>query len=585
MADTHQKVFIKLNDAGKRPETVIAVLSKIQGLRDTPEHLVSQTPCYISGKVSLSIAEKAKAYLEQVGAVVQLDEEETSEPSTSLESPQPDSSLETLEYHLTTIDDDVAASFQEVVETPPGVEDITYFDVETPSGADFSESFAEAQTIEEVYEEPPSRRQVPRKIRSKKSSFNFRRIFLFGALLLILALIGGGIWLYTTGRASRIATRYEESPVVGTVGILEIENSEGAELSLHHIIATRITEPIPFDGSIANLRRGDYYVEARKGSQILRYPVYIEGRGHRLKITVSFPTQPTPSHLAYIPAGWFRMGNKETDIAQFGFPDEVPDIDVYIGAFLMNKYEVTNREYAEFIEAGGYENRLYWDMLIEEWDSLVAQVPTYGKVYGSDGWNSIRKYIRTRFVNTDDRPGPRLWDDDIPPYEDLQDDHPVVGISLYEADAYCKWLTQKTGKLHRLPTEAEWEKAARGYEGYYFSYGNEYDATRANTESEGPKKVGSYPPNGFGVYDLTGNVWEWISDHYRDDAYQYLSDTYKNDIRNPKIFNEAQPYDRHIVRGGSFRSVNRINAKATIRYPMFPNDWHTNIGIRYVTMP
>jgi formylglycine-generating enzyme required for sulfatase activity len=159
-----------------------------------------------------------------------------------------------------------------------------------------------------------------------------------------------------------------------------------------------------------------------------------------------------------------------------------------------------------------------------------------------------------------------------------------MGISLYEADAYCKWLTQKTGKLHRLPTEAEWEKAARSYEGYYFAYGNEYDATRANTETEGPKKIGSYPPNGFGVHDLTGNVWEWIADHYRADAYQYLSDTYTDDIRNPKIFNEAQPYDRHIVRGGSFRSVNRINAKATIRYPMYPNDWHTNIGIRYVTM-
>jgi formylglycine-generating enzyme required for sulfatase activity len=289
--------------------------------------------------------------------------------------------------------------------------------------------------------------------------------------------------------------------------------------------------------------------------------------------------------MAYVPAGWFRMGNKETDVAHFGFPDERPDIDVYVGAFLMSKYEVTNQEYAQFVEAGGYENELYWGSLIEDWDSLIAQVPSYERVYGNDGWNSVRMYIQTRFVDTDNRPGPRLWEDDTPPYEYGTDDYPVMGITLYEADAYCKWLSQKSGKLHRLPTEAEWEKAARGYEGYFFSYGNEYDPTRANTETEGPQQVGSYPPNGYGVHDLTGNVWEWVSDQYRADAYQHLYDTEKTDIRNPRIFDEVNRYDRRIVRGGSFRSVNQINAKTTIRYPMFPNYWHTNIGFRYVTLP
>ena len=279
------------------------------------------------------------------------------------------------------------------------------------------------------------------------------------------------------------------------------------------------------------------------------------------------------------------MGNKETDVAHFGFPDENPDIDVYVSGFFLSKYEVTNREFAAFVDAGGYENELYWERLIEDWESLVEQVPAYGRVYGNDGWNSVSKYIHTRFVDTDDRPGPRLWEDDTPPYEFAQDDYPVVGITLYEADAYCKWMTQRTGKLHRLPTEAEWEKAARGYEGYFFSYGNEYDPTRANTESEGPRKVGSYPPNSYGIYDLTGNVWEWIPDHYQADAYQTLYDEYRTEIRNPRMFNEAKPYDRVIVRGGSFRSVNRINARTPVRYPMFPNYWHTNIGFRYVVMP
>ncbi len=246
---------------------------------------------------------------------------------------------------------------------------------------------------------------------------------------------------------------------------------------------------------------------------------------------------------------------------------------------------MTNREFAEFIEAEGYYNEVYWERLINEWPSLVAQVPSYGRVYGNNGWKSVRRYIRTRFINTDDRPGPRLWEDDIPPYDFGRDDHPVLGITLYEAEAYCKWRTRQTGKVHRLPTEAEWEKAARGPEGYFFSYGNEYNETRANTEAGTTKRVGSYGPNSYGVYDLTGNVWEWVSDHYRADAYQMLKDTYQTEIRDPRIFDEATPYNRCVVRGGSFRSVNRINARTPVRYPMFPNDWHTNIGFRYVVMP
>ena len=191
---------------------------------------------------------------------------------------------------------------------------------------------------------------------------------------------------------------------------------------------------------------------------------------------------------------------------------------------------------------------------------------------------SVNAYIHARFVDTDDRPGPRLWEDDDPPYEYLQDDHPVTGISLYEAEAYCQWMTQQTGMIHRLPTEAEWEKAARGYEGYFFSYGNEYDPTRANTEVGNTRPVGSYPPNSYGLYDMTGSVWEWVQDQYRANAYQLLLEKYHTEIRNPLLFDENTRYDRLIVRGGSYRSVNRVNARTPVRYPMFPNDWHTTLA-------
>ena len=374
--------------------------------------------------------------------------------------------------------------------------------------------------------------------------------------------------------------------MAGQVGTLNIENPEGAELRLYHVIGTRVITQIPLQGTQARLKRGDYYIEAKKGSQILRFPIYIRGRGHKLVLTVSFPTKhPIADRFAYIPPGWFRMGNKETDVAHFGFPDEKPDIDVYVSGFFLSKYEVTNQEFRQFMEAGGYTNEVYWERLIQDWPSLVEQVPSYGRVFGNNGWDSVKKYIQTRFIDTDDRPAPRLWEADDPPYEYGQDNYPVIGITLYEAAAYCQWMTQQTEKIHRLPTEAEWEKAARGYEGYFFSYGNEYDPDRANTETEGPKRVGSYPSNSYGLYDMTGNVWEWISDRYQPDTYQRWYDKYRPEIKNPHMFDEIKGYDRGIVRGGSFRSVNRINARTPVRYPMFPNYWHTNIGFRYVIVP
>lgn len=619
MSDTQQKVFIKLTQVGTRPDTIIAILSKIQGLRETPEALVSHTPCYISGKVPLVLAEKVKEYLERAGATVEL---EANEQAAAQNKPTVGTSFDSLKQHLTTIDESENTALYEGTEASPPEEDITYFDVEPPaSEMQLSDMFQQSMADVAAGNEPEHEEQdedeneaeqapapKPRKKvaatppimdipveepaidtskppRQPQKSSNGRSLLIPGLVIGILVMLVGGFWWYRSTTLSSGARSAGQPSLLSTLGTIVIENPEEADVMLQHVIATRVMEPVALNGLTANLPRGDYYVQARKGAQLLQYPVYIKGRGHRVMVSVEFPREPTPETMAYIPAGWFRMGNKETDASQFGFPDERPDIDVFISAFLMSKYEVTNQEYAEFLAAKGYEKEVYWESLLNDWKSLVAQVPEYGTIYGTDGWNAVRKYLQTRFIDTDGRPGPRLWEEDVPPYEDGQDKYPVTGISFYEADAYCMWLTQKMGKVYRLPTEAEWEKAARSYEGYFFSYGNEYDATRANTESQGPKNVGSYAPNGFGVYDLTGNLWEWVSDHYREDAYKYLRDTYKTDIRNPRIFNEAEPYGRRIVRGGSFRSVNRVNAKATIRYPMYPNDWHTNIGFRYVTTP
>ncbi len=583
MNDTSKNVRIKLIAIGTREEKVLLVLSKIQGLIDTPEQLVATVPCYISKEVSLLLAQQVQGYLKKAGATVEIEDSGTSAASSSSGETQEEFSsvFESPGYDVTSFESSEAA--------PPAGE----FGSDAPEDAigefpteilDSVSSPPTARLRRKFDEDEDLNEPIPRRRRERKKKRSLSDFSGLAAVIVVVMIVSGIIWLYFSGTLSNLSKNIRQNPMVGVVGVLEIENESEAELSLHHIIGTRVFEQVPLQGQDTRLERGDYYVEARKGGQILRYPVLIEGRGHRVRINVVFPeTLPPLPDTVYIPPGWFRIGNKETTVAHFGFPDEKPDIDVYVSGFFLSRYEVTNREFVGFIEDEGYDNELYWTRLIREWPSLVAQVPEYGKVYGNEGWQSVRKYIHKRLTNTDDLPGPRLWEEDTPPYEYGQDDHPVLGVSLYEAEAYCKWRTQQTGKIHRLPTEAEWEKAARGYEGYFFSYGNEYDAARANTEGGNTRKVGSYPPNGYGLYDMTGNVWEWISDHYKADAYHALYDEYRSEIRNPRIYDDT--YNRCIVRGGSFRSVNRVNARNPVRYPMYPNYWHTNIGFRYVVLP
>ena len=585
MDETTQKVYIKLSELGDRERDVLQILSKIQGLKDSPEQLVASVPCYISdAKISRPLADKVKSYLEKAGAIVEFEDETSQADELNIEDMSP-AMFERPGYEVPVIEENSDSAVEEdpliYPDTPPQPPAIKSNSLE-PQESLNDNQYAERFVYEAEYIEQDGRRRRPRKKKKRKRV----NVFALGIFLVLAVMVGGGIWMYLSGQFSDLSQQYERNPVVGQVGVLEIENPEGAELSLHHVVGTRVVRQLSLEGTKIRLKRGDYYVEGRKGSQIAHFPVYIEGRGHEVKVEVVFPSKQVPSeNLAYIPDGWFRMGNKETEVAHFGFPDEKPDIDVYVSGFFLSKYEVTNQEYAKFVEAGGYEKEAYWERLIADWPSLVEQVPSYGRVYGNDGWNSVRKYIHTRFIDSDDNPGPRLWEDDTPPYDYGQDAHPVMGVSLYEAEAYCQWMTQQTGLLHRLPTEAEWEKASRGYEGYFFSYGNEYDPARANTESEGPENVGSYPENSYGLYDMTGNVWEWVSDQYHADTYRQLLDKYHTEIRNPFMFDESRRYDRSIVRGGSFRSVNRINARTPARYPMFPNDWHTNIGFRYVVVP
>ena len=239
--------------------------------------------------------------------------------------------------------------------------------------------------------------------------------------------------------------------------------------------------------------------------------------------------------MVLVKGGTFQMGSSE------GGSDEQPVHTVTIGNFYLGKYEVTVREFKEFIDASGYRTDAEKDG-------------------GSYFWNG-KEWEKRSGIN---------WKYDaegiLRPSSDYN--HPVIHVSWNDATEYCKWLSQKTGKQYRLPTEAEWEYAAgNGNKHTKYSWGNGNpsgkqggnvadetgkskfsDWTIFNGYSDGyvyTAPVGSFNGNELGLYDMTGNVWEWCQDWYESDYYK------SSPSSNPK--GPATGSSR-VIRGGSWRS-------------------------------
>jgi len=205
--------------------------------------------------------------------------------------------------------------------------------------------------------------------------------------------------------------------------------------------------------------------------------------------------QRLPKNMALIPEGLFLMGSTEEDIGKLleldrnveagRFDVEIPQREVYMSAYLIDKYPVTNAEYKEFIESGGYKQRDLWSDA--GWDYVQRSKPL-----DSDVVNSAM---------------------------DGEDDCPVVNVSWYEAEAFARYA----GK--RLPTEAEWEKAARGTDGRIYPWGNEFDKAKLNcaeSRIEKPTPVTRYlrGQSVYGCFDMAGNVWEWTADWFDSQYYR-----------------------------------------------------------------
>jgi formylglycine-generating enzyme required for sulfatase activity len=189
-----------------------------------------------------------------------------------------------------------------------------------------------------------------------------------------------------------------------------------------------------------------------------------------------------------IPAGEFQMGCDDSNSNESCYSDEQPLHTVYLGAYTIDKYEVTNAQYAEFLNAMGN---------LEE---------------GGKTW------LDTDAPNVHIHEGGGVWQTDAG-YED----HPVIEVTWYGAAAYCEWIGG------RLPTEAEWEYAARGSsDTRMYPWGNEEpDCSRLNYRDDTARcvgdttPVGSYPSGAspYGALDMAGNVWEWVNDWYQSDYY------------------------------------------------------------------
>jgi formylglycine-generating enzyme len=182
-----------------------------------------------------------------------------------------------------------------------------------------------------------------------------------------------------------------------------------------------------------------------------------------------------------------------------------------------------------------------------------------------DNFRMAALQVRNRdyaiFLEEANHPAPPSWSD---PYFN-HPDQPVVAVSWFDAMKYCQWLSARTGQAYRLPTEAEWERAARGGgEGALYVWGDEPPHARDDYRRrwsgrvEGPLPVGTEPPNPYGIYDIGENVHEWCADWYDREYY----------VRSPEV-NPRGPEkgDRRASRGGSWRhqiKVSRCAARSSI---------------------
>jgi formylglycine-generating enzyme required for sulfatase activity len=252
-------------------------------------------------------------------------------------------------------------------------------------------------------------------------------------------------------------------------------------------------------------------------------------KGFQELIDVISPHRDIEPEMVHIPAGDFLMGS-DPGLDKYAHEDEVPQHSVYVPEFYISKRPIINMLYQPFVLATHRNQPIGWK---------------HGQ------------------------------------YPDGKGDHPVAFVSWDDAVSYCGWLNEITGKPYRLPTEAEWEKAAKSTDGSVFPWGNEWAPNKCNTsESEigDTTPVGQYSPQGdspYGVADMAGNVWEWCADWYDGEEYKRR--------KGKEVIAPTGPKDGkyRVLRGGSW-FYPPTSARCSFRSRHYPDLRFDGFGFRVV---
>ena len=320
--------------------------------------------------------------------------------------------------------------------------------------------------------------------------------------------------------------------------------------------------------------------------------------------TAAWPAKPWPKNMVWVPGGEFTMGG----VGNESRPDEFPLHRVQVDGFWMDQTEVTNAQFKKFVGETGFVTTAE---LKPDWDELKKQLPP-GTPKPDESLlvpGALVFKLTSGPVDLHDNAQWWRWEpgvswkhpngvgEDILSTSEF-DQHPVVQVSWFDAQEYAKWY----GK--RLPSEAEWEFASRGgKEKEVYGWGNDEPTEKniraniwqgqfpfRNSREDGfvfTAPVASYCGNGYGLFDMMGNVWEWCSDWYRPDTYKEQSQ--KQLTINPSgpssSYDPQQPYTpKKVVRGGSFLCNEAYCAsyRPSARMKTSPDSGESHTGFRCV---
>lgn len=289
--------------------------------------------------------------------------------------------------------------------------------------------------------------------------------------------------------------------------------------------------------------------------------VEIEG-GFMVPYTTTIPGTDIQFEMVPIPGGKFTMGSPEDEDDRRD--DEGPQFTVKVAPFWMGKYEVTWKEYKRF-------------MAME-------------KIYKTLDQKKIRKMLDKFDVDAVTAPSP-LYEPTFTYSAGEGPDQPAATMSQYAAKQYTKWLSRMSEDFYRLPTEAEWEYACRAGTTTAFYFGDDSDeleehAWLIDNSDEERHDVGQLKPNPWGLYDMYGNVAEWVLDHYNEEGYTHVEEGAEVDTE--KAFAPPKEIYGRVVRGGSFelevedcRSAARLGSEEEwkLEDPNFPQSpwWYTDM--------